>query len=918
MAPLEPKPPDPHHLAPALIPCCLPSGSQIVTNLFDSRVFVTARLHEDSGMVILALSVSYLKCTNSVSGRSTGQLKGKQFRSVASYGDTVRTTTQISFRSLSLSVSISADAWLVDDSCPSFCEGDKSDCCLLRTFVFDSTPPLDFGWVVSISCSGCFVTLPCFRIIPWLKSQELILGISSWWGYVLVLVHLVDGLSALVPLSMSMYCQNNIPSPLCNNAMNWFYFMTVISGVQVGPSVCCLGFAGCDFCSVLLMHDYHMQQFKFSGLLKHYSVCIFSWNYVCPFFEIGLHWNYVISGWLVVSSVCCFGFAGYAFCSVLLMHDYHMQLLQFSGLLKHYSVCTFSWNYGCHFFEIGLQCVLNFMLGCLVQYNVAPFLVEQLVLCPLPTLPIDPMNVMYFWMWIFQLWLYPICALFWCSLTRICSPLMTMYKLLWCAALMLSLAYFVKTRGHLEILVVECTDSGHSIIGINVIIDLSNYGWFPFLSFHWHGFFWFWFSPWSPPSLMCAIGLYSWIACSRDQYDLHAALISLSLCWWVSLLFWFLLCWLCYLWCEVSMPSVSTSYPYFTLLRCSLLITVLWLWWQVHCDPLFYLQPLPPRLPSFSYLDQHGYMLRTHLCMHSQPLFRGWIICCVMTLFSLLSEFNNGCSVSWAIPSFLLSSLLTCLFAQKHTFLAICFCWHPVWSMNKGDEVQGMEPIVYSQIGRDEVTEMTLLVDEDLLSETSLVIYLEDPRGVCRVAWCFLVQAPGPGTPDSCEGQSRLVGYIRISSTPDISVVCIQFLNIRFLVTYWSFDVIIKVPSQMALKVLLVFILIQCIVSHPETCISGCCTPSIISCNFSVIRMLEQHLCVLGLCLMALELHPWMPRPAHYGCCSFSHCPLLRPHHSYLIVMQVVRCALKRLTIVCIETLFAPLWVKDYFTNCLQ
>ena len=168
------------------------------------------------------------------------------------------------------------------------------------------------------------------------------------------------------------------------------------------------------------------------------------------------------------------------------------------------------------------------------------------------------------------------------------------------------------------------------------------------------------------------------------------------------------------------------------------------------------------------------------------------------------------------------------------------------------------------------------------------------------------------------QGQSRLVGYIRISSAPDSSVVCIQFLNSHFIVTYWSFDLMINVPSQMALKVMLVFNQIQCIDSQPETCISGCCTPSIISCNFSVIWILEQHLCVLGLCLMALELHPWMPSPAHYGCCSFSHCPLLRSHHSYLIIMQVVRCALKRLTIVCMETLFASLWVKDYFTNCLQ
>ena len=48
-------------------------------NRLDSSVFVIARFHEDLGMVILALTVSSLQCMSSVSGRSTGELKGSQF-----------------------------------------------------------------------------------------------------------------------------------------------------------------------------------------------------------------------------------------------------------------------------------------------------------------------------------------------------------------------------------------------------------------------------------------------------------------------------------------------------------------------------------------------------------------------------------------------------------------------------------------------------------------------------------------------------------------------------------------------------------------------------------------------------------------------------------------------------------------------
>ena len=109
----------------------------------------------------------------------------------------------------------------------------------------------------------------------------------------------------------------------------------------------------------------------------------------------------------------------------------------------------------------------------------------------------------------------------------------------------------------------------------------------------------------------------------------------------------------------------------------------------------------------------------------------------------------------------------------------------------------------------------------------------------------------------------------------------------------WSFDVMVKFSYHIAFQVMLVVDQVLCIDNHPVTCLSGCCTPSANSCNFSIIRILEQHLYVLGLCLMALGMHPWMPSPAQYGCCLFSCCAFLHLHKSFLLAMQRVRCALQ-------------------------
>jgi len=102
---------------------------------------------------------------------------------------------------------------------------------------------------------------------------------------------------------------------------------------------------------------------------------------------------------------------------------------------------------------------------------------------------------------------------------------------------------------------------------------------------------------------------------------------------------------------------------------------------------------------------------------------------------------------------------------------------------------------------------------------------------------------------------------------------------------YWSFDVMVTFSSQMTIQVMIVVAQVLCIDSRPLNCIPGCCTPLAISCNFSIV--LEQHICVLGLCRMALQMHHWMPSPAQYGCCLVRCCALLHTHRSDLLAMQI-------------------------------
>ena len=317
-------------------------------------------------------------------------------------------------------------------------------------------------------------------------------------------------------------------------------------------------------------------------------------------------------------------------------------------------------------------------------------------------------------------------------------------------------------------------------------------------------------------------------------------------------------------------------------------------------------------IPSSWPLCMRHYLLfvpRQHACLCKMPVGMikksppgGWLLTYMMRFLSSTTAAWVAIFEFWGLPLFWLSLPLERLSALWQEPLCSRFCW----------QLPGF------QIGRDEVKGKSLFVDEEMLSETSLIIYFDFSRGVCRVAWCFLAQVLGHVTPGRCEGQLRRDVYIRSFSALGSSVVPVQFSFSCHIVMYWSFDVMINFPSLMVFQVMFVVGRVQRIDSYTVNYIFGCCPPSVIICNSRFIRILEQHYRVLGLCLMALDVHPWMLSPAHYGCCSIRCCVLLHSYRSYLLVMQLVRCVLKRLISSGMEFLLASLWSTGFFTNCLQ
>jgi len=207
----------------------------------------------------------------------------------------------------------------------------------------------------------------------------------------------------------------------------------------------------------------------------------------------------------------------------------------------------------------------------------------------------------------------------------------------------------------------------------------------------------------------------------------------------------------------------------------------------------------------------------------------------------------------WDLPLFWLSLLQGRLTDLKHE--PLCSCWQLyVFQMGR-DEVKGKSPSVY----------------EDMLSETSLELLLDnslDPyRIICMVAWQFGTSHKPSffrhtrRATHSCEDYNGAFGTTTSRVDLFMKIFSFSFGIYCFITLLFGFSL------GMQYLGIIVVERMQCIHDNVVRFNNEGCNLSYISYNDNLFRDSEQHLWVLRLCLMAPDAHPWMLGPAYHGLC---------------------------------------------------
>ena len=233
--------------------------------------------------------------------------------------------------------------------------------------------------------------------------------------------------------------------------------------------------------------------------------------------------------------------------------------------------------------------------------------------------------------------------------------------------------------------------------------------------------------------------------------------------------------------------------------------------------------------------NQHDMLHRTSDGM-ADSIHGGWSVTLMTRILSSPIETWVTIFVYWGLPLSWLSLLLGRSTAPKHDPLWSCFCWRMAVSQVVRDEVKGWNPPVYA----------------DFLSETAIVPYL-----VFSVGTCWLFRWFSTGIWHSFDRQTRwagsritdcyrVLGAIVNSMVPLTSSLC-SSVGIYFPCTS-SF----RLSFQLELIISSVVEQLKYNSGTVGSCIFGRCIPAFIICNVNIFRDLEQHLCVLGMCLMTL------------------------------------------------------------------
>jgi len=156
------------------------------------------------------------------------------------------------------------------------------------------------------------------------------------------------------------------------------------------------------------------------------------------------------------------------------------------------------------------------------------------------------------------------------------------------------------------------------------------------------------------------------------------------------------------------------------------------------------------------------------------------------------------------------------------------------------------------------------------------------------------------------------LGAIDSSVVPFTSSLCCLVGMYCSCILLFSFSFHLEFP------VMFVVGRLQCNNGNAVRRIFGCCIPSVIICNVCIFRVLEQHLCVLGMCLMALDVHPWMLRPTHYGCCFDRYIAFRQFYRLQLSALLTISSAVTSLLTLCLGCRLATLLVTSYILTVLN
>jgi len=278
-------------------------------------------------------------------------------------------------------------------------------------------------------------------------------------------------------------------------------------------------------------------------------------------------------------------------------------------------------------------------------------------------------------------------------------------------------------------------------------------------------------------------------------------------------------------------------------------------------------------LSDYANLAKH-ILLSIHLNLVGQTPYGGWLHTCMMDICSRPLTVRFGFFLYWGLPLFWLSLLQGRLIALKHEPLCSCLCWQLYVFQMGGDEVKGKSPFVY----------------EDFLSETSLDFLLDnflDPdRIICMAVWHFGTSRQPSFSQHTrrattrCEDSNGAFGAT-LSRVDLVTNICSFSFEI-----YCSITLLFGFSFGMQCLGIIVVERMQCIIGNVAHLNNGGCNISYNICNDKLTRDSEQHLCVLGLCLMAPDEHLWMLGPAHHGLClnrCFGMCSLALELHRRML-----------------------------------